>query len=398
MYCHDLRIIIFTVRRHSPRNDKNPKEPSRPWRNRQPKLGSDISAETAIFACQLQHYLSPPFMVLQESISSSVNVEKLSTGADIREGAWGRFWTAPLTLPPQSICPPLSFRHTEPTVTVSISIASLTLLKQTSRWTAETHALILPLSAGLLNKAPLWWSKEQKIIFMHLPVPETVGNVCFCRTETHSAWSEVRMTENKTGTRPILRGKHIREYEWQSQKSRERMSRRQRYFVGRRVVYKRWQGGRRRSVWLNLRLTFRTGEIDEVPLRFTLCGERRERNRNSQCGEPGLGALSHRGVPGLINGAGVPSKTALPAERAAPRSKNNQDGTDAPLRTVALRPNPEPFRTNRFCFNTILPMLIALHIKRQVTLSLTWNIIICKLHRNGCRNFKPKPNAWHGVG
>jgi len=48
------------------------------------------------------------------------------------------------------------------------------------------------------------WSKKQKIIFMHLPVPETVGNVCFCRTETHSAWSEVRTTENKTGTRPVL--------------------------------------------------------------------------------------------------------------------------------------------------------------------------------------------------
>ncbi len=135
------------------------------------------------------------------------------------------------------------------------------------------------------NKALHWWSIEQKIIFMHLPLPETVGNVCFCRTETHSAWSEVRTAENKTGTRPDSRGKHIRESmsdkakkavkEWAGDRAKEEV------FVGRRAAYRRWQGGRRRSVWLNLRLTFRTGEIDEVPLRFTLCGERRERNRNT---------------------------------------------------------------------------------------------------------------------
>lgn len=85
-----------------------------------------------------------------------------------------------------------------------------------------------------------------------------------------------------------------------------------------------------RSVWLNLRLTCGTGEIDEVPLSFTLCGERGYRNRMLQCGGPGLGARSRRGVPRLINGTGGPSKTALPADRARRCSKNNQAGEAAP--------------------------------------------------------------------
>lgn len=115
--------------------------------------------------------------------------------------------------------------------------------------------------------------------------------------------------------------------------------RERRYFRGRRAVFSRWRGwrwrGGWRSVWLNLWLTFRTGEIDEVPLRFTLCRECREKNRNVQCGEPGPGALSHRGVPNLINGVEVPSKTALAGEKAMPSSKNNQARTAAPLRTAA---------------------------------------------------------------
>lgn len=90
------------------------------------------------------------------------------------------------------------------------------------------------------------------------------------------------------------------------------------------------RGGPKRSVWLNLRLTCGTGEIDEVPLSFTLCGDQGYRNRTLQCGGPGLGARSHRGVSRLINGTGGPSKTALPAVRARQRSKNNQAREAAP--------------------------------------------------------------------
>lgn len=90
------------------------------------------------------------------------------------------------------------------------------------------------------------------------------------------------------------------------------------------------RGRPKRSVWLNLWLTCGTGEIDEVPLSFILCGERGYRNRTLQCGGPGLGARSHRGVPRLINGTGGPSKTALPADRARRLSKNNQSAEAAP--------------------------------------------------------------------
>lgn len=84
--------------------------------------------------------------------------------------------------------------------------------------------------------------------------------------------------------------------------------------------------GLERSVWLNLRLTCGTGEIDEVPPSFTLCREQGRRNRTLQCGGPKLRARSRRGVPGLINGTGGPSKTALPADRAQRHSKNNRPG------------------------------------------------------------------------
>lgn len=86
----------------------------------------------------------------------------------------------------------------------------------------------------------------------------------------------------------------------------------------------------KRSNWLNLWLTCGTGEIDEVPLSFTLCRERGYRNRTLQCGRPGLRARSRRGVPWLINGTGGPSKTALPADRAQQCSKNNQAAEAAP--------------------------------------------------------------------
>lgn len=99
-------------------------------------------------------------------------------------------------------------------------------------------------------------------------------------------------------------------------------------------LQKRFEGqqkGRpRRSVWLNLRLTCGTGEIDEVPPSFTLCRERGYRNRTLQCGRRELGARSRRGVPRLINGTGGPSKTALPLDRARQSSKNNLAGVATP--------------------------------------------------------------------
>ena len=45
-----------------------------------------------------------------------------------------------------------------------------------------------------------------------------------------------------------------------------------------------------------------------------------------QCGVQGWGPLSPWG-PALINGTGGPSKTALPADTARQRSKNNQPGS-----------------------------------------------------------------------
>lgn len=44
-----------------------------------------------------------------------------------------------------------------------------------------------------------------------------------------------------------------------------------------------------KHVWLNLRLTCGTGEIDEVPPSFTLCREQGYRNRPLQCGSQGSG-------------------------------------------------------------------------------------------------------------
>lgn len=96
------------------------------------------------------------------------------------------------------------------------------------------------------------------------------------------------------------------------------------FFFPERVFEGEQMGRSKRSVWLNLRLTCGTGEIDEVPLSFTLCGEQGQRNRTLQCGGPGLRARSRRGVPRLINGTGGPSKTALPTDGARRCSKNNQ--------------------------------------------------------------------------
>ncbi len=62
------------------------------------------------------------------------------------------------------------------------------------------------------NKALLWWSIEQKIIFMHIPLPETVGNVCFCRTETQL---EAKCERPKIKQeRDSIRGENTLEKEW----------------------------------------------------------------------------------------------------------------------------------------------------------------------------------------
>lgn len=62
------------------------------------------------------------------------------------------------------------------------------------------------------------------------------------------------------------------------------------------------RGRPRRSAWLNLWLTCRTGEIDEVPLSFTLCGERGYRNRTLQYEGEGSGPTRAVGSPGWLMG------------------------------------------------------------------------------------------------